>query len=132
MATSNDDIEAFLRRLDRAFEKVDAQTYLVSLGAGQPPAALRLSPPVLVVQVNVAEAPANNPRLEAALFRRLLELNATDLVYVAFGIDHGRIVIDAALELGTMDIRELEAVLANLDMVITEHVPELRKLVKTG
>jgi hypothetical protein len=82
--------------------------------------------------VDIAEAPSNSPGLEAALFRRLLELNATDLVFVAFGIDRGRIVIDAALELGTMDIRELEAVLGNIDMVIAEHVPQLRGLVRKG
>jgi hypothetical protein len=132
MATATDDLAGFLTRLDRAFEKVDAETYLVSLGANQPPAALRLAPPVLVVQVDVAEAPHGNPALEAKLFRRLLELNATDLVYVAFGIDHGRVVLDAALDIATMDLSELEAVLANLDLAIAEHVPHLREIVKKG
>jgi hypothetical protein len=132
MASATDDLAGFLTRLDRNFEKVDAATYLVSLGADQPPAVLRLAPPVLVVQVDVAEAPVGNPGLEARLFRRLLELNATDLVYVAFGLDHGHIVIDAALDLATMDLSELEAVLANLDLVLAEHVPQLRGIVKQG
>jgi hypothetical protein len=131
MATSGD-LEAFLNRLDRAFEKRDEQTYLVNLGPGQPPAVVRLEPPVLLAQVDITEAPKNNPALEAKLYRRLLELNATDLVYVAFGIDRERIVIDAALELSTMDINELEAVLANLDLAVAEHVPELHELVKRG
>jgi len=132
MATSNDDVEAFLRRLDRAFEKVNAHTYLVSLGPNLPRAVLRVAAPVLVVQVDVGDAPAGNPVLEAKLFRRLLELNATDLVYAAFGIESNRIVIDAALELSSMDMNELEAVLANLDLAIAEHVPELRDMVRQG
>ena len=131
MATASD-VEAYLRRLDRTFEKVGEDTFVVGLGRGQPPAVLKLSLPVLVAQVDVAEAPGNNPALEAKLFRRLLELNATDLVYVAFGIDAGRIVIDAALELSTLDLNELDGVLANLDLAIAEHVPHLRELVKRG
>jgi hypothetical protein len=126
------DVEAYLRRLDRTFEKVGEDTFVVGLGHGQPPALLKLSPPVLVAQVDVAEAPSKNPSLEARLFRRLLELNATDLMYVAFGIENDRIVIDAALELSTLDLNELDAVLANLDLAIAEHVPHLSELVKRG
>ena len=126
------DVEAYLRRLDRAFEKVGGDTFVVGLGPGQPPAVLKLSPPVLVAQVDVAEAPAKNPELEAKFFRRLLELNATDLVYVAFGIENDRIVLDAALELSTVDMNELDGVLANLDLAIAEHVPHLREMVKRG
>ena len=126
------DVEAYLRRLDRAFEKVGEDTFVVGLGPGQPPAVLKISPPVLVAQVDVADAPAKNPALEARLFRRLLELNATDLMYVAFGIENDRIVIDAALELSTLDMNELDGVLANLDLAIAEHVPHLREIVKRG
>jgi hypothetical protein len=126
------DVEAYLRRLDRAFEKVSEDTFVVGLGPGQPPAVMKLSGPVLVAQVDVAEAPSKNPSLEARLFRRLLELNATDLMYVAFGIENDRIVIDAALELSTLDMNELDGVLANLDLAIAEHVPHLREIVKQG
>jgi hypothetical protein len=132
MATSAEDLEAYLRRLDRRFEKVSDQTYIVSLGADQPPAVVRVAPPVVVVQVDVAPAPSGAPPLEAKLFRRLLEFNATDLLHVAYGIEKGRIVIDAALELGTLDLGELEAVLANIDLAIAEHVPVLRDIVKQG
>ena len=132
MATSNDDLEAFLHRLDRSFEKVEDGTYLVSLGPHQPKAALRIASPVVVVQVDVAEAPSGNPALEAKLFRRLLELNATDLVYVSFGIDRGRIVLDAALDHSTMDLNELEGVLSNLDLAVSQLVPQLRDIVKQG
>ncbi|HVU02538.1 MAG TPA: hypothetical protein VHE30_12330 [Polyangiaceae bacterium] len=132
MATSAEDLEAYLRRLDRRFEKVSDQTYLVSLGPGQPAAVLRVAPPVVVLQVDVAEAPSGAPALEAKLFRRLLELNATDLLHAAYGIEKGRIIIDAALELDTLDVGELEAVLANVDLAVASHIPELFALVKKG
>ena len=66
------------------------------------------------------------------MFRRLLELNATDLMHAAYGIQNRQIVLGAALELDTMDIGELEAVLANIDMALTEHVPGLLEMVKKG
>lgn len=130
MATSTEDLGAFLTRLDRRFDKVDDNTYLVSLGSGKPPAALRVQTPVVLVQVVVGGAPAGNTAREAALFRRLLELNATDLMHAAYGIENQQIVLGAALELDTMDIGELEAVLANIDMALAEHVPGLLDMVR--
>ena len=132
MATSTEDLGAFLTRLDRRFDKVDEHTYLVSLGAGKPPAALRVERPVVLVQVVVGSAPTGSSGTEAAMFRRLLELNATDLMHAAYGIEHGQIVLGAALELDTMDIGELEGVLANIDMALAEHVPGLLEMIKKG
>lgn len=132
MATTTEDLGAYLTRLDRRFDKLDERTYLVSLGAENPPAVLRVEPPVVVVQVVIGSAPKGSPKLEAAVFRRLLELNATDLMHAAYGLENGQIVLSAALELDTMDIGELEAVLANIDMAIAAHVPGLLEMVKKG
>ena len=91
-----------------------------------------LQRPVVLVQVDVGAAPDGSSGLEAGLFRRLLELNATDLMHAAYGIENGQIVLGAALELDTMDIGELEAVLANIEMALAEHVPGLLDMVKKG
>lgn len=132
MATSTEDLEAYLTRLDRRFEKVAPETYLVSLGANQPAAVLRVAAPVVVIRVEVGPAPAGSPALEARLFRRLLELNARDLLHVSYGLDDGRIMLDAALDLASLDIAELESVLANLDLALSSHVPELKQILKDG
>jgi hypothetical protein len=132
MATSTEDLAAYLTRLDRRFDRVDARTYLVSLGAGNPPAALRVEPPVVLLQVSIGAAPTGSTKLEAALFRRLLELNGTDLMHASYGIENQQIVLGAALELDSLDIGELEAVLANIDMALAAHVPGLLEMVKKG
>lgn len=132
MATSTEDLGAFLTRLDRRFDKLDARTFLVSLGAANPPVVLRVEPPVALLQVAIGPAPEGNTKLEAALFRKLLELNATDLMHAAYGIENHQIVLGAALELDTLDLGELEAVLANIDMALAEHVPGLLEMVKKG
>jgi hypothetical protein len=128
MIKSNEDLEAYLNRLERRFERVDDGTYLIPMGPQAPPAALRLAPPVLVAQVVIGPAPtvAEN---SAPLFRRLLEFNAECLVHAAYGIERDTIVLSAALELDNLDINEIEAVLADLDMALAEQVPAIRKVV---
>ena len=130
MATSPEDLEAYLARLDRRFERLEDGTLLVSLGAGQPQVAIRVAPPVVVVQVDIGGAPKGDAQKEATIFRRLLELNATDLLHAAYAIENGQIVLAAALEVENLDINELEAVLANIDMALAEHVPVLREMAK--
>jgi len=132
MISSNEDLEAHLERLHRNFERAgDVDVYLVSMGPGQPPCALNISPPVLVAQVQVGPAPRGDDARSSQLWRRLLELNASGLLHAAFAIEGEQIVLTAALELRNLDINELEAVLADLDMALAEHVPGLVTLSKS-
>ena len=48
MIRTSDDLEAQLGRLGRRYERHPDGTFVLSLGANQPPAALLLVPPVLV------------------------------------------------------------------------------------
>lgn len=131
MIRSSDDLEAQLGRLGRRYERTPEGTFIVSLGAGQPPAALLLVPPVLVVQVAIGEAPKDVNRA-APVYKKLLELNASALLHTAFGLENDHIVLAAALELDNLDLNELEAVLADLDVALGEHVPMLRGMVKSA
>jgi hypothetical protein len=130
MIRTSDDLEAQLGRLGRRYERTPDGTFILSLGANQPPAALLLVPPVLVVQVAVGSAPKND--VEAApLYKKLLELNASALLHAAFGLEGDQIVLAAALELDNLDLNELEAVLADIDVALSEHVPVLRSMVQS-
>jgi hypothetical protein len=131
MAQTQEDVEAYLSRLDRRFERLEDGTYLISTAADQPPAALRLAPPVLLLQVNIGTAPEGSSSSEA-LFRRLLELNAGDLLHAAYGLEGREIVLSAALDLDSLGVNELEAVLAEVAMALSNHVRELHQLVQSG
>jgi hypothetical protein len=91
--------------------------------------ALRIEPPVLVVRAEIGQAPE---ALESsrALYRKLLELNATELLHVAYGLDRDRIVLSGALELESVDLSEIEATLSDIDLALSEHVPALQGIVK--
>jgi hypothetical protein len=127
MIQSSQDLEGYLHRLERRFERAEDGTYLLSMGADRPLVALRLASPLLVAQVDIGPAPAQDAA-GAALFHKLLVLNATALVHAAYGIDRGTIVLSAALELRNLDLNELEAVLADLDMALANQVPTLREV----
>ena len=129
MIRTNEDLEAQLDRLEKKYERVGEGTYLVSVGPGRPPVAMRLAPPVLVLQVNVGSLGKQGAAEQAKLFRRLLELNATALLHAAFGLEGNSIVLAAALELESVDPNEIEAALADIDMALAEQVPGLRELV---
>src|SRR5688572_20376065 len=95
MALSLEDIEGYLQKLERRFEKLEDGTLLVFMGTGRPLVAVRVAPPVVVLQVSITGAPsaASDTGTHASLYRRLLELNATELVHAAYGIEKDRIVL---------------------------------------
>lgn len=128
MIRSSDDLEAQLGRLGRRYERTPDGTFVVAIGPNQPPAALLLVPPVLVVQVAIGDAP-KDLAVAAPIYKKLLELNASALLHTAFGLENDQIVLAAALELDNLDLNELEAVLSDIDVALSEHVPVLRGLV---
>ena len=99
----------------------------LSMGADRPLVALRVAAPVLVAQIDIGQAPTDDATA-APLFRKLLVLNATALVHAAYGVEGSTIVLSAALELKNLDLNELEAVLADLDMALANQVPTLREI----
>jgi hypothetical protein len=129
MIGSTEDLERELDRLGRKYERLEDGTYVVAVGSERTPVALRLSPPVLVAQVTLGTVTVQAPERRAALFQKLLELNATSLVHAAYGLEGSSIVIAAALVLESADPNELEAVLSDIDMALAEQVPWLRGLV---
>lgn len=129
MVKSEEDLETLLGHLERRFERLPNGTFLVAVGANSAPVAMRMAAPVLVTQVEIGPAPKANPAMEAKVFRKLLELNALDLLHAAYALEGDRIVLTAALELENLDLNELEAVLADLGLALSKHVPVLLEMI---
>jgi hypothetical protein len=129
MARTGEDLEGYLIKLERRFEKLDDGTYLIAMASRQPPLAMRVVPPLVVMQIDIGRVPEQDPARCSALYRRLLELNAQDLMHAAYGLTGERITLTSALELDNLDLNELEAVLADMSLALSEHVPALRQLV---
>jgi hypothetical protein len=126
------DVEAYLLRLNRRYRSLDEQpgTFLVQTTGGMPPVAVRVDPPLVVVRVHIGDLERGSE--PNALLRRLLELNARQLVHTSYGIDDDRVVLSSALELENLDFNELQATLDEIDVVLAQQLPELARLAKDG
>src|SRR5688572_29644810 len=59
MIQADADLEAYLTRLERPFERLSHGTYVIGAGARRPLVALKLAPPVLVVRAVIGDAPGD-------------------------------------------------------------------------
>jgi len=121
------DVEAYLLRLNRRYRALDGKsgTFLVESGGGdQPPVAVRVDPPLVVVRVHLGDIA--NVKDPAALYKLLLESNAKQLVHASYGLEDGRVVLSSALELENLDFNELQATLDEIDVALATELPGLR------
>jgi hypothetical protein len=62
------------------------------------------------------------------LYRTLLELNATDVVHGAYGIEEDELIISDTLELETLDFLEMQASMESIELAATSHMERSRAL----
>ena len=125
------DVEAYLEKLGRHHDPVEGEsgTFLVRSSGSMPAIALRVDPPLVLMRAAIGNAPSE-PGHSLNLFRKLLQLNAKELVHSSYGLEGDRIVLSSALELANLDFNELEATLDEIDLALTQQVPELLNLAK--
>jgi hypothetical protein len=126
---TKEDIERFLDRLSAdqnvSYSEPEPGLYLVKpSGELDFSVVVHFSPPVVVLRVKVMTLPTNKTSL-ATLSRRLLELNATDLVHGSYGIEEDSIVMTEALELSHLDYDEFLAAYESITVALASHLREL-------
>ena len=126
---TREDLESFLIRMDLEYEEVDEDMFLVRNRNGGPPMVVHYSPPLLLVRMKVMDLPPDGGE---ALFRALLELNATDVVHGAYGIEEGELILSDTLELETLDFHELQASLESIQLAMSGHMERIRSLAGAG
>jgi hypothetical protein len=82
------------------------------------------SPPVLVLRVKVMDLPPDETQRNA-LSRRLLEMNATDLLHGSYGIQNNSVILTEALELEHLDFEEFLAAYESITLALASHIREL-------
>ncbi len=128
MAT-RDDLESFLIRLGVDYEEVEDGLWVLRSADG-PAVVVQSSPPVVVLRLKVLSIPEGaEPDRQLALYRRLLELNATDMVHGSYGIEERDVVLTDALDLATIDFEELRSSYESLLFAASSHLPGLAELI---
>jgi hypothetical protein len=123
------DVEAYLGKMHRRYSPVDDQpgTFLVHSGSNMPPTALRVDSPLVVLRVHVGDI-EGDAAVNGRLYEKLLTMNARALVHTSFGLENGKIVLAAAMELENLDFNELAATLDEVDVTLAQQIPQLAEL----
>jgi hypothetical protein len=126
---TREDIESFLDRLaseGASYTEIEPGLWIVKPGGMlDADVVVNYSPPVVLLRVKVMDLPKDE-RAAAGLSRRLLELNASDLVHGSYGIQSDdAIVLTEALELAHLDYEEFLASYEGITLALASHLREL-------
>ena len=123
---SREDIQSFIDRLDtgvQSAEEVQPGLWVLQT-SDEAECVVHYNPPVVVLRVRVMEPPAGGER-RADLYRRLLELNARELVHGSYGLEGDHVVLTDTLELENLDYNEFEASFDSVTLALASHLSAL-------
>ena len=126
---AKEEIEGFLIRLSAeegaSYSEVDENLWVVKPGGELDfDVVVHYTPPVVLLRVKVMDVPRDDGRC-ATLNKRLLELNANDLVHGSYGIADDAIVLTEALELSSLDYEEFLSAYEGMTLALAAHLREL-------
>jgi hypothetical protein len=122
---SREDFESFMIRMELDFEEIGESLWIVDPDrSGRASVVVSYSPPLVVMRSAVREIPGDEKE-RLALYGRLLELNATDLVHGAYGVEDGEVILTDALEVENLDFSEFQASLESLSIALSSHKDQL-------
>jgi hypothetical protein len=118
------DVQAYLMKMELPYEEPRENTWMVTGLDGLDNLVITLAGPVLVFRVKVMDIPGQH---REELFRTLLELNATEMMHGAYGIEGESVVIMDALQLENLDYNEFAATVDDITLAVASHHARLAK-----
>lgn len=127
---NREDLESFFIRMGAEAREVEENIWVLEGEEGTADVVVTYAPPVVLLRIKVLDLPqdANDPAL-SGLYRKLLELNASDLVHGSYGIEEGDVALSDALELESLDFTELRASYESIVFAASSHMKDLAELV---
>jgi hypothetical protein len=128
---TREDLESYLIRLDADVQEVEESMWVLTPAGDGAALVVNYAPPLVLLRIKVMDLPrpADDARL-APLYRRMLELNATDIVHGSYGIENEDVLLSDALELETLDFTELRSSYESLSMAASTQVQELAAIIE--
>ena len=124
MAKGIEDVQSYLLKMDLRCEEPREGIWVLGGLDGIDKLVITLAGPVLVFRVKVMELPHRN---REDLFRTLLELNASEMMHGAYGVEGDAVVICDALQLENLDYNEFAATINNISLAVASHHSRLGK-----
>jgi hypothetical protein len=124
---TREDLESFLIRMDLDYREVEPGMFLVQGRNSGLPMVVHHADSVLLIRMKLMDMPTpEDGKIE--LYRTLLELNASDVVHGAYGIEENELIISDTLELETLDFHELRASMESIELAAMSHMERIRSL----
>jgi hypothetical protein len=123
---SAEDVESYLIRMELDYELVGDNIWVVR-DTG-PDVVVSIGGPVVVFRVKVLDVDAIATGRREGLFRMLLELNASEMLHGAYGLEEGAVVVTDALQLENLDYNEFQAALEDIGLAVSKHFATLSRL----
>jgi hypothetical protein len=125
---SREDLESFLIQTEMDHREIGEAMWLVDpvrdAEKDHPAVVVNLSAPLVIFRASIGTAPEGaDARLR--LYQTLLELNATEMVHGAYGLEGDEIILTDALEIQDLDYSEFLASLESLSLAVTSHAEQL-------
>jgi hypothetical protein len=121
------DVEAFLKETSVRYQDLGGGMFIVSDDeSGLHNLAIKVEDAVVLFSLRVLEVPSEAGTAREKLFERLLRLNGSGLLHSAFSLQDDGVYLQAALPLLNLDANEMQAVLDDIGLATTQHVPSLR------
>lgn len=123
-------IDSYLIQMERPFEQLGEATWrLDDPDDAAPPVFLWYEPPIVYVRLKIMDLPQER---REALYRKLLEYNASGIAFGAYAVDGEEVVLVDTLRAENLDKDELQASIESLILAATEHYHALVDMVGTS
>ena len=118
MAT-RDEIEHYLIQTGHPYEAIDTNMWVVRDTAN---IVISEAPPLVIFRAKLMDVPQHH---REEFFRLLLELNASELIHGAYGLEDNSVVLIDTLQSEHLDLNELQATLDALLLAINQDYQKL-------
>lgn len=120
------DVGRFLEENALLFQDFGDGMFIVTdASSGLRNLAIKVEDDVVVFQLRVLDIPEPGAAGRETLFETLLRLNGTGLLHSAFSLQDDGIYLQAALPLANLDPNEMQAVLDDIGLAVSQHIPRL-------
>jgi Tir chaperone protein (CesT) family len=119
MMATRDEIEHYLIQTGHPFEAIDNNTWVVR---DEVNVVISYASPLVIFRAKLMDLPQHH---REAFFRLLLELNASEMVHGAYGLENNSIVLIDTLQSEHLDLNELQATLDALLLAIAQDYQKL-------
>jgi hypothetical protein len=123
---SVEDVERYLKDNEINYSDLGGGMYLVDVHTALSHSlVIKVEPPVVVFRLRAGEIPAPGSVGREAYFESLLRLNGTALLHASFSLGDDGVYLTAALPLDNLDSNELQAVIDDMSIAVSQHLPGL-------